>query len=62
MTVHFQTGSSAVRCGLPMRDAEHPDGWDLGTVTVDPSSVTCPECLPRTLAAALARTPSVVSS
>jgi hypothetical protein len=44
---HFQTGSSTVRCGLAMRDLDHPSGWDLGTITVDPSAVTCPACLPR---------------
>lgn len=44
-TKHLQTGSSTVRCGAPMRDAQHPEGWDLGTVTVDAGGATCPDCL-----------------
>ena len=42
--VHFQTGSSRVRCGAPMRDREHPDGWDLGNITVDLGAATCERC------------------
>lgn len=42
--VHLQTGSSTVRCGAHMRDAQHPTGWDLGNVTID-IGVTCPDCL-----------------
>lgn len=45
--VHYQTGSSTVACGAPMRDAHHPDGWDLGTVTVEPWHATCSSCLRR---------------
>ena len=45
--IHFQTGSSTVRCGYPMRGVfmGPADGWDLGDVTVDPTEVTCPHCL-----------------
>lgn len=43
--VHYQTGSSSVRCGAKMRHwRDNPTGWDLGTVTVDPAAVTCPRC------------------
>lgn len=47
--VHLQTSASRVKCGAPMRDWRDPesDGWDLGTVTVEPARVTCPECAPR---------------
>jgi hypothetical protein len=43
--IHFQTGSSTVRCGFPMRDRQHPEGWDLGTVSVEVREVTCQECM-----------------
>lgn len=46
-TVHLQTGSSTVQCGATMGHwRDNPTGWDLGTVTVDMSRVTCPDCLP----------------
>ena len=44
---HLMTGSSTVRCGRHMRDGQHPEGWDLGTVRVDYLGVTCPACYPR---------------
>ena len=46
MTVtHLQTGSSEVRCGAKMAHwKDNPKGWDLGTVTTDPTKVTCPRC------------------
>lgn len=37
--IHFQTGSSRVRCGAT--------GWDLGEVTTTPPEVTCEACKPR---------------
>lgn len=42
--VHYMTGSSSVRCGAPMRDPRHPDGWDLGTASVEWHRVTCEGC------------------
>lgn len=42
---HYKTASSTVRCGALMGHwRDNPTGWDLGTVTVDPSKVTCPDC------------------
>lgn len=48
MTIHLQTGSSTVKCGLVMRSSNIPDtahGWDLGNVTTEAYQVTCPTCL-----------------
>lgn len=45
--IHLQTGSSTVRCGAAMAPRSGEPGWDLGTVSVDVSKVTCSACLPR---------------
>lgn len=52
--IHFQTGSSSVRCGEKMAHwKDNPDGWDLGNITVDPTKVTCAKCSPRLASAAV---------
>lgn len=44
--IHYQTGSGTVRCGASMRHwRDNPTGWDMGTVTVDPTQATCPQCV-----------------
>lgn len=45
--VHLKVTSSAVRCGAPMRDDAHPDGWDLGTTRTTSLEVTCLPCFRR---------------
>ena len=44
--IHLSTSASDVRCGALMYHwRDRPDGWDMGTRTVDLGKVTCPQYL-----------------
>lgn len=46
--IHYQDSASSVICRAKMAHWDtNPDGWDMGTITVDVTKVTCPDCRSR---------------